>query len=270
MENEEFQEMEFRESFGDFLRRHREASGKTIDSVSRTTRIPKRYLQAFEESDSARFPEEAFTRGFLRAYALEIGIEVEETMARYERFKRSLMPTQIKEVRQPRAQSPLGDLGVAANISWKVPAVGLGVFVIIVALTVAVFFKRSQPSNRAAAAKVVEEVKPEEKPIEKAAEADAPAEVAPSVPLPTPVAPSTLVIKAKKKGTVSIRLDDHPVQEISLEADETKTFNVFREVEMKGPDRRTFEFLYNGKPLEVSGPSLKLFNRNLFTSASKP
>lgn len=285
MENEESEEMEYRESFGDFLRRHREASGKTLDAIARTTRIPKRYLQAFEENDSARLPEEAFSRGFLRVYAMEVGLDIEETISRYERFQRSLMPTQIKEVRPSRSKG-FADLGSASPQMQAIRLKGLVVLLSIVlvgGLTAWIGMRQgsrsaSKPATPVAQAPaVVQNSTPTPAPEASAAATEgstpkvqAPSVVTSSTPMATPVAPSSLTIKAVKKASVSLRLDDHPAQDLSLEAGDSKNFNVFREVELKGVERSTVQIQYNGRPLEISGPSMKLFNRNLYTSSSKP
>lgn len=272
-DSENSENLEFRESFGDFLRRHREASGKSLEAVARTTRIPKRYLLAFEENDSARFPEEAFTRGFLRSYAMEIGLEVEETISRYERFQRSLMPTQIKEIKKPASKF----IDLDANPSPFVSNAKLRPFLLggagLVVLLACIFIVKGVSSRLSKASHSV--VK--EAPVASAAESAANTEAASNTiggsataTMQTPVAPSTLSVKAIKKGSLNVRLDENPAQEVALKDDETKVFSVYKEVEIKTNERAHFQFQYNGKPLEVSGTSIKLFNRNLFSSSAKP
>lgn len=272
---------ELKESFSDYLKRHREASGKTLDGISRTTRIPKRYLQALEDGDASKLPEEAFARGFLRSYSQEVGLDTDETLLRYERFRRSLMPTQIREVKKPSKYMLLGDMGDAKPLpQWLLYAVAGGVVVIVLVVGTLWFIRQKSELKSAPTLSIQEEApKPAETASDTTSSTEKPSETTPSPavtpaapaaskPAPamvTPVAPSTLTITAKKEGKISIRLDENPIQEISMKSGDTQVLNVFREVEIRSADKTTFVFQYNGKPLEVSGPVIKLFNRNLFT-----
>jgi cytoskeletal protein RodZ len=263
-----FGDYDLQESFGDFLKKHREASGKSLDSVARSTRIPKRYLQAFEENNSAQFPEETFTRGFLRSYAIEIGLDVEEVLARYDRLKRAMMPTQIKEMKKPGQAIVLGDTQASLKMlsQWG-PRFGL-IAVIVVGLFLVIggwrFLSQSSSQSEDQVAESTE-VPP---PATEVAPVDAtPAEITTqsSEKLVTPAPPSALVVTALKATSLSVRLDDHPTQEMSLEEGQSQTFQVMKEVELRSADRRALQFSYNGKPLEVSGPVIKLFNPYLFS-----
>ncbi|RPJ66936.1 MAG: helix-turn-helix domain-containing protein, partial [Acidobacteria bacterium] len=69
---------------GATLRHARESRGLTCDDVARTTRIPLRMIAAMEKEDWAKLPGGIFTRGYLRAYAREVGVEGEPLVAQYE------------------------------------------------------------------------------------------------------------------------------------------------------------------------------------------
>jgi cytoskeleton protein RodZ len=66
---------------GDRLRKAREAKGLTLEQIEEVTRIRRRYLQALEEEDFGQLPGEVFVRGFLRNYALALGLDPEEVLA---------------------------------------------------------------------------------------------------------------------------------------------------------------------------------------------
>ncbi|NOY44717.1 MAG: helix-turn-helix domain-containing protein, partial [Deltaproteobacteria bacterium] len=59
--------------FGPALRAAREAAGRTLDDVARTTRIRRAYLEALEAEDWGRVPRGVIGRGFVRVVAKEIG-----------------------------------------------------------------------------------------------------------------------------------------------------------------------------------------------------
>jgi cytoskeletal protein RodZ len=69
--------------FGDELRRERLVREITLEEISAATKISLRLLTALEKSDLSRLPAPAFTRGFIRSYALHIGIDPEEKVCAY-------------------------------------------------------------------------------------------------------------------------------------------------------------------------------------------
>jgi cytoskeleton protein RodZ len=69
--------------FGEELRRERLVRDITLEEISAATKISIRLLKALEESDISRLPAPAFTRGFIRSYALHIGIDPEEKVCAY-------------------------------------------------------------------------------------------------------------------------------------------------------------------------------------------
>jgi cytoskeletal protein RodZ len=69
--------------FGDELRRERLIRDISLEEISAATKISIRLLTALEKSDLSRLPAPAFTRGFIRSYALHIGINPEEKVCAY-------------------------------------------------------------------------------------------------------------------------------------------------------------------------------------------
>lgn len=65
------------------LRRARIARQRSIEDVSRTTKISSSVLRAIENDDFAKVPAGLFTRGYLRAYARDVGLDPEEAVRRY-------------------------------------------------------------------------------------------------------------------------------------------------------------------------------------------
>jgi cytoskeleton protein RodZ len=68
---------------GVWLRRNREAHALTVEDVARTTKISKTILAALESSDPARLPADIYTRGFVKAYAREVGLDPDATAEEY-------------------------------------------------------------------------------------------------------------------------------------------------------------------------------------------
>jgi cytoskeleton protein RodZ len=68
---------------GETLRFAREQQGLSLDVISQRTKINTEKLRAIEENDIQKLPSGIFLRGFLRAYARELGLDVEDTVNRY-------------------------------------------------------------------------------------------------------------------------------------------------------------------------------------------
>jgi cytoskeletal protein RodZ len=65
------------------LRTARRARHRSIDDISRATKIAPSVLRAIEHDDFDAVPGGLFTRGFLRAYAREVGLDGEDLVRRY-------------------------------------------------------------------------------------------------------------------------------------------------------------------------------------------
>ena len=60
---------------GDLLRRARERQGLTVEEIARSTRIPKRHLEALEQNNLAALPPGPYRRGEVLAYAGAVGVD---------------------------------------------------------------------------------------------------------------------------------------------------------------------------------------------------
>ncbi len=73
---------EFKQSgFGAVLRRRREELGLSLNDLAASTRIRRTYLQALEEENLRMLPGVAYSIGFLRIYARQLGVPVEPLLA---------------------------------------------------------------------------------------------------------------------------------------------------------------------------------------------
>ncbi len=115
-------------SLGDALREARLASGKDLASLATTTRVHERYLTALEQNDFSILPSRVFSIGYVRAYALALGMDEQ---AAIERFKaespNAAVPLQApagSEVQDVRRGSPrimaVAVALVAAVVGWNV------------------------------------------------------------------------------------------------------------------------------------------------------
>jgi len=66
--------------FGDKLRVARERRGLSLRQIANATKISMITLEALERNDIARLPGGIFSRGVVRSYAIEVGLDPESTI----------------------------------------------------------------------------------------------------------------------------------------------------------------------------------------------
>lgn len=69
--------------FGARLRAARERRGLTLREMAENTKISVRALEALERDDIALLPGGIFSRAFVRAYATQVGLDAEQTIAEF-------------------------------------------------------------------------------------------------------------------------------------------------------------------------------------------
>src|SRR6266702_706801 len=69
--------------FGRKLRDARERRGVPLRQIANTTKISVSVLEALERNDISRLPGGIFSRAFVRSYAVEIGLDPEETIQEF-------------------------------------------------------------------------------------------------------------------------------------------------------------------------------------------
>ncbi len=70
-------------SFGNKFRKARESKKLSFDDVSNVTKIGSRMLKAIEDEDFDQLPGGVFNKGFIRAYAKQLGLDPEEAITDY-------------------------------------------------------------------------------------------------------------------------------------------------------------------------------------------
>ena len=74
---------EAQNKLGEVLRTAREARDVDLALVERDTKIRARYLQALEDGDYAELPGAVYTKGFLRNYALYLGLDPDDLLIKW-------------------------------------------------------------------------------------------------------------------------------------------------------------------------------------------
>ncbi len=127
---------------GNSLREARERQGRTFPDLERKIQIRPRYLKALEAEDFSAMPALAYTRGFLRVYAEELGLDgqlyVDEFNSRFAVAEEGSAPFRRSESRAPTRQS--------RRVASLAVVLALGAIAAILALFVFAFVRNS-PDN---------------------------------------------------------------------------------------------------------------------------
>src|SRR5450432_636958 len=109
-------------SFGEILKREREMREVTLNEVTVATRIPPRFLEAFEREEWEKLPGGVFNRGFVRAIARYLGLNEENLLSEYDlAYGEQRLPAPAL------VENPIPSLP-----KWMVAVAGLGILVAFV------------------------------------------------------------------------------------------------------------------------------------------
>jgi cytoskeletal protein RodZ len=231
------------DDFGGKLRQARERRGISLRQIASSTKIAAAALDALEKNDISKLPGGIFSRAFVRSYAVEVGLDPDETVKEFlDRFNQDAPPS----AEAMAAAIPEEEKQFEQRQRKALKALGFGVLLLVV-LIVILFFALRRRS--AAPAEVV--VPPA---------ATAPEPVPPPVPAP-PAAPDTGAPAAAALAG-QLKLEVHPTSEcwVALTVDGRKVFArvmkageresqiVQREAIVEVGDAGAFAFSVDGRP----------------------
>lgn len=68
---------------GLFLKREREKKGLSIDHMAKVTRLRTHYIEALENEDWSKLPDQVFIKGFLKTYTRALGLNYEQVITKF-------------------------------------------------------------------------------------------------------------------------------------------------------------------------------------------
>ncbi len=191
--------------FASELRAHRESSGISFEELFERTRINPEYLRAIESGNLDILPE-VYVRLFVKKYAQEVGLDVEETLAKYEKNRPFEETTQVVASRVRERSLPMGRvLGILCGLA-------------LIAVIAGVFLRRDSTS----VAPVSTEA-PESENAVLAADSGPEHSTTPDPEIPpaAPESPSHASV-ADSPHTAYLQRDSSPVAPVSTEAPESE------------------------------------------------
>ena len=88
------------DTLGEFLKNKRESKNETLENIAAQTRISLPFLQAVESDEWEQFSSEVIARGFVRAYAVSLGMDEDEVLGRFDQIVRPIY-REKQESKQP-------------------------------------------------------------------------------------------------------------------------------------------------------------------------
>jgi len=215
------------------LRRTRERAGLSIEDISARTKIQIPLLEAIERGDFERVPGGLFVRGFLRAYAREVGLDPEAVVAAYlDQYEPEVhiaepLDRSTAEVRD-RDDVILAQADAEAFSLRKLwPAAAITVMVVGIFMTVG-SGSRNQPVAEAQAVGTSGQT------------------AAVPEPAPRPSETLTLDMRAKRDVWVAATADSQRVVYRTLKAGEHVTVTARSEISARIGDADAFDYSVNG------------------------
>lgn len=110
-------------SFGHFLAQAREQKRLTLDDLAHLTKIRRAILEALETNARRDLPERVFVLGYVRSYAAAVGLNIEETVNRFQATWTDELPAEGQASGDGRVRSwgwlpPAVAALIAAAVAW--------------------------------------------------------------------------------------------------------------------------------------------------------
>jgi cytoskeleton protein RodZ len=248
--------------FGRTLREARERRGLSLRQIASATKISLITLEALERNDIARLPGGIFSRAFVRSYALEVGLDPEQTIQEFI----GQFPQDSVTAGHPATGQVEDHEAVESDRRMAATFLRL-IFVSIPVAAIVAYFATA--GRRAAVVRQVFGVHASEpaaapKPVAtpppaaaEAADTDAPVLVDREAIAPDPPAVDSLVVqvKAVQRSWVSAIVDgQRAVQRVFQPGDE-QTLNVRRDIVLTAGDGGAITVMLNGAAAKPIGPS---------------
>jgi cytoskeleton protein RodZ len=249
--------------FGRTLREARERRGLSLRQIASATKISLLTLEALERNDIARLPGGIFSRAFVRSYALEVGLDPEETIQEF----MGQFPQDSVTAGHPTTGRVEDHEAVESDRRTATTFLRL-IFVSIPLAVIVVYFATAgrraavrqvfgvQASEPAAAPRPV--AAPQSASVEAAdAPGDAPGGADRAAVTPDPPAVDLLVVqvKAVQRSWVSAIVDgQRAVQRVFQPGDE-QTLDVRRDIVLTAGDGGAITVTLNGAAAKPIGPS---------------
>lgn len=265
-------------SVGSYLSQERKRRDISLVDVSKVTRIAVQYLEALERDEFKTLPASIFVRGFLRTYAVHIGLDPKEVLRIYEGQMSSLAEPEMERAASRKKAEPL----VKYISTLVIIAIGLSIafFLFVKETPVPPSSPPARPPETIQPATPLAKASPSESPraqnkeppktLEAKRPEKSPEGLSAAVPLKAEEEKKkerryVLKAQATERTWLRIQSDDLPDVEALLQPMETATWTARRQFKITVGNAGGVEISLNGKslgPLGASGQVVHLLLPN--------
>lgn len=239
------------DDFGGKLRQARERRGISLRQVASSTKIAAAALDALEKNDISKLPGGIFSRAFVRSYAVEVGLNPDDTVREFlDRFNQDAPPTAAAAAAAIPAEEKRFE--ARQRQALKGLAVGAALLVVLVILVFLMLRGRAPTAGQTAAAADLAEPAPQSAP---AADTGSPSAETPAAPAPV-FGELKLEVHPRSECWVSLTVDGRKILARVMQPGERETWTIQREALVEVGDAGAFAFSVNGrlgKPLGEKG-----------------
>jgi len=237
---------------GHELRQARERREISLQHLSRITKISPRVLQVLEAADETRLPARVFTRSFVRTYALEVGLDPDDTVRRYfDQFEdaAAVAADQVEPLPVPRHDPAPAERSLRSAARVLQGRFGTASVLVLVGLAVVVLAAQRREPPRSSAG-------PQPAAVATAGFAAA------TQPAPTAVgttgsaAPAGalhIVIAPTGPCWVQATTNENRLWAATMNAGDRRTIDAPSDVVLRVGDPATFAFTIDGRPARIAG-----------------
>jgi len=247
---------------GSYLSQERKRKNISLADVSKVTRIAIQYLEALEQDEFKALPASIFVRGFLRTYAVNLGLDPKEVLRIYESQMSSLAAPETERAASGKKTAPV----VKYISTLAIIALGVGIFFL--------FGKETPVPPSSPPAGPPETIQPATPPAKtspaetlpaqppKIQEAQKPQKGPEGISAAAPIKPEgerkkerrhVLKVQATEMTWLRIQADDLPDVEALLQPMQTATWTARRQFKVTVGNAGGTEITFNGKPLGSLG-----------------
>jgi cytoskeletal protein RodZ len=230
--------------FGGRLRQARERRGISLRQIATATKISVGALDALERNDVSKLPGGIFSRAFVRSYAVEVGLDPEQTVREFvERFH-------PEAAAQPEQDGETGAEERSFESRRRMTVVLVGLLVVSLPIVLFILWVGMRGRNDGASAEGPSGRQAAPPPV--ASEPEAAATAGPPAPPPastTPPAASPVTLELQPSGPcwVSLTVDGQRVMSRLMQAGEREVRQVHQVAQLEVGDAGVFAFSINGR-----------------------
>jgi cytoskeletal protein RodZ len=228
--------------FGTKMKRAREARGVSLRQIATATKISVAALEALERNDISRLPGGIFSRAFVRSYAIEVGLDPEDTVRDFlTQFPHDSVTAGSPHVPQEDHEAIESDRQ-SAQTALKLISAAVPLAIVILYLTL------SEPPARPPAGAAATRAESGAAATSTASEPSPSAPGAPAPPGGEAVVPLSFEILATAPVTLEVTIDGTRRESRGFAAGERLVFQAQREMTLGMSDARAVQLTINGQP----------------------